>query len=196
LTATRAARHRLPGRVVLGGFAALALAAAAMLVGLFTSGGAPEQDPLGLVGPGLLVSWSAPVVDLLLDLAVIGCLGALLSVLFLLRTDDGPLGIQGQRAVRDARLAAVVWALAALAGALVAGATGLGVSFTLLWGRLGTALELPEVQALLLSAVLAALIAGTAGWKRTSPTTMTAGVIAVAAMLPLLSPGSPRSRCW
>ena len=176
---------------MLGGSAALALATAAMLVGLFTSGGL-EQDPLGLVGPGPLVSWSAPVVNLLLDLAVIGCLGALLSVLFLLRTDGGPLGVQRQRAVRDARQAAAVWALAALAGAPLAGATGLGVSFTLLWGRLGAALELPEVQGLLLSAVLAGLIAGTAGRMRTSATTMTAGILGVAALLPLLLTAFPR----
>lgn len=181
-------RHRLPGRVVLGGSAAVTLAALATLIGVISTGAIGTDGGLDLDSGGLIVAWTSPLVSLLIDLATIGCVGALLSVLFLLRTNGGPLGTQGQRAVRDAGRAAIVWSFAAFVGALTAGASILGVSFRLLFGRLGSALALPEVQALLASAVLAAFIAGTAGRIRTSPRTMTAGLLALAAIfLPVLT---------
>lgn len=178
---------------MLGGSAAVTLAALATFIGLLSTGAIGTDGGLDLSSGGLVVAWTSPLVSLLMDLATIGCVGALLSVLFLLRTDGGPLGTQGQRAVRDAGKAAVVWSLAAVLGALTAGASILGVSFRLLFGRLGSALALPEVQALLASAVLAALIAGTAGRIRTSPRTMTAGVLAIAAILPPVLTAFPRN---
>ncbi|MFC0625954.1 copper resistance D family protein [Kribbella deserti] len=177
---------------MLGGTAAVALAVVATLVGLFASGAAPTDPGLSLTSGGLVVAWTSPLASLLIDLATIGCAGSLLSVLYLLRTDGGPIGVQGQRAVRDTRLAAVVWALSALLGALAIGADILGVSFTLLFSRLGAAAKLPEIQALLLTAVLAALIAGTARRIRTSPHNLTAGLLAIAAMLPPLLTAFPR----
>ncbi len=55
-------------------------------------------------------------------MATVGCAGALLAAVVLLRTDGGPLGVQGRRAVRDASNSAIIWAVAAFAGAIVTAA--------------------------------------------------------------------------
>jgi putative copper export protein len=196
VTATRAARHRMPGRLVAGGLAALIVAAIALVVGVFAAGSEPGEDVLGIGGPGQFVSWLLPFFRLLSTLATVGCAGALLAAVVLLRTDGGPLGTQGRRAVRDASNAAVIWAVASLAGAVVTSAILLNTPVRLLRYRIDDALGVPEVKALLITGILVVALA--VGIRRVQ-TSSAAGIgvlVAIAALLPPALTAYPRNEAY
>ncbi len=196
MTATRAARHRMPGRLVAGGLAALVVAAIALVVGVFAAGSEPTEDVLGIGGPGQFVNWLLPFFRLVSTLATVGCAGALLAAVVLLRTDGGPLGTQGRRAVRDASNAAVIWAAASFAGAVVTSAIILNTPVRLLRYRIDDALGVPEVKALLITGIL--VVALTVGIRRVQ-TSSAAGLgvlVAVAALIPPALTAYPRNEAY
>lgn len=183
MTGAHAARHRLPGRLVAGGASAVLVAAVALAIGLFAAGSQPREDPLGL-GPGLVVTWLLPLFRLLGTLATVGCAGALLAAVVLLRTDGGPLGVQGRRAVRDASNSAIIWAVTAFSGAVLTAAIVLNTPVDLLRLRLDDALGVPEVKALLITGILVVALA--VGIRRVQ-TASAAGLgilVAIAALVP------------
>ena len=59
MTATRAARHRMPGRLVAGGVGAIVIASVALVVGLFAADSEPRYLG-GIGGPSVFVSWLMP----------------------------------------------------------------------------------------------------------------------------------------
>lgn len=196
MTATRAARHRMPGRLVAGGLAALVVAAIALVVGVFAAGSEPTDDVLGIGGPGQFVNWLLPFFRLLSTLATVGCAGALLAAVVLLRTDGGPLGTQGRRAVRDASNAAVIWAVASFAGAVVTSAIMLNTPVRLLRLRVDDALGVAEVKALLITGILVVALAVGIRRVQTSSAAGLGVLVAVAALLPPALTAYPRNEAY
>ncbi|MEV6281869.1 CopD family protein [Kribbella sp. NPDC051770] len=196
MTATRAARHRMPGRLVAGGLAALVVASIALVVGVFAAGSEPADDVLGLGGPSEFVYWLQPFFRLLSTLATVGCAGALLAAVVLLRTDGGPLGTQGRRAVRDASNAAVIWAVASFAGAVVTSAILLDTPVNLLRYRIDDALGVPEVKALLITGILVVALAVGIRRVQTSSAAGLGVLVAVAALLPSALTAYPRNEAY
>ncbi|GAB2595604.1 CopD family protein [Kribbella endophytica] len=196
MTATRAARHRMPGRLVAGGLAALIVASIALVVGVFAAGSEPTADVLGIGGPGQVVNWLLPFFRLISTLATVGCAGALLAAVVLLRTDGGPLGTQGRRAVRDASNAAVIWAVASFAGAVVSAAIILNTPVRLLRYRIDDALGVPEVKALLITGILVVALAVGIRRVQTSSAAGLGVLVAVAALLPPALTAYPRNEAY
>ncbi|MFF0343588.1 CopD family protein [Kribbella sp. NPDC004875] len=195
MTATRAARHRMPGRLVIGGVAAVVVASLALVVALYAAGSQPRELG-GIGGPDIFVSWLLPLLRLVSVLATVGCAGALLAAVVLLRTDGGPLGVQGRRAVRDASNSAIIWAVCALAGAVVTAAILLGTPVRLLRLRLDDALGVPEVKALLITGILVVALA--IGIRRVQ-TASAAGLgvlVAIAALVPTAVTAYPRNESY
>ncbi|WBQ06893.1 copper resistance D family protein [Kribbella sp. CA-293567] len=196
MTATRAARHRMPGRLVAGGASAVLVAAVAMVIALFAADSEPQTDDDGLGGAGALAEWLMPLVRLLSTMATVGCAGALLAAVVLLRTDGGPLGLQGRRAIRDASNSAVIWSVAAFTGAVLTAAVMLATPVSLLHLRLDDALGIPEVKALLITGILVAALA--IGIRRVD-TSAAAGLgvlVAIAALLPPALTAFPRDESY
>lgn len=193
MTATRSARHRLPGRLVAGGIVAVVVAAAALVIGLFAAGSEPRADALGLVSPGLLASWLLPLLRLLATLATVGCAGALLAAVVLLRPESGSFGLQGRRAVRDASHSAAIWAVASFGGAVVSAAVQLDTPVSLLRLRLDDVLGVPEVKALLITGILVTALAIGIRQARTASSAALGVVVAVLALVPAAVTAYPRN---
>ena len=196
MTAARAARHRMPGRLVAGGASAMLVAAVALVVGLYAAGSEPQADPLAIGGPGVFVDWLLPFFRLLATMATVGCAGALLAAVVLLRTDGGALGLQGRRAVRDASNSAIIWAVSAFAGAVVTASILLDTPVELLRLRLDDALGVPEVKALLITGILVVALA--VGIRRVQ-TSSAAGIgvlVAIAALIPPALTAYPRNESY
>jgi putative copper export protein len=196
VTATRAARHRMPGRLVAGGASAVLVAAVALVVGLYAAGSEPQADPLELGGPGVFIDWLLPFFRLLSTMATVGCAGALLAAVVLLRTDGGPLGVQGHRAIRDASNSAIIWAVSAFAGAVVTAAILLDTPVTLLRLRLDDALGVPEVKALLITGILVVALAIGIRRVQTSSAAGLGVLVAVAALIPPAVTAYPRNESY
>ena len=196
MTGTRAARHRMPGRLVAGGASAVLVASVAMVIALFAAGSEPRESSIGIGGPSVFVSWLLPLFQVLSTMATVGCAGALLAAVVLLRTDGGPLGVQGRRAIRDASNSAIVWAVAAFAGAVVTAALLLDTPVNLLRLRLDDALGVPEVKALLITGILVVALA--IGIRRVQ-TASAAGLgvlVAIAALIPPALTAYPRNESY
>jgi putative copper resistance protein D len=172
------------------------VAASAVGVGIFAGGNEPRQDALGLIGPGLLTAWLLPLLRLLSTLATVGCAGALLAAVVLLRTGSGPLGLQGRRAIRDASNSAAIWALAAFGGAVVTAAVMLQTRVSLLRLRLGDALGVPEVRALLITGILVLALAIGVRRATTASVARLGVVLAVAALVPPVLTSFPRNESY
>jgi putative copper export protein len=197
VTATRSARHRLPGRLVVGGATAVVVAAAALLIGLYAANSEPTSNTLALTGPGLLVSWLLPLFGLMSTLSTVGCAGALLAAVVLLRTDDGgPLGQQGRRAIRDASNSAAAWAFAAFAGAVVTAAVLLSSPVPLLRYSVDQALGLPEVKALLITGILVTALAVGIRRANSSSAASLGVLVAVVALIPPAVTAYPRNESY
>jgi hypothetical protein len=195
VTATRAARHRMPGRLVAGGLIAVLVASLAMVVAMLAANSEPQENVLGIGGPGLFVSWLQPFFRLISTMATVGCAGALLAAVALLRTDGGPLGPQGRRAVRDASNSAIIWAVMAFAGAIVTAAILLDTPVNLLRFRLDDALGVPEVKSLLITGILVVALAVV----RRVQTSSAAGLgvlVAVAALVPTALTAYPNNESY
>ncbi|GAA3549378.1 MULTISPECIES: copper resistance D family protein [Kribbella] len=195
--ATRVARHRVPGgRLVAGGTLAVGVAAVTMVIALYSAGSEPKTADDGLGGPGLLVEWLLPFFRLLATMATVGCAGALLAAVVLLRTDGGPLGLQGRRAIRDASNSAVIWAVSSFVGAVLTAAILLATPVNLLRLRLDDALAVPEVKSLLITGILVVALA--IGIRR-AETASAAGLgvlVAIAALVPNALTAFPRNESY
>ncbi|TCN33610.1 copper resistance protein D [Kribbella orskensis] len=196
MTATRAARHRMPGRLVAGGASAVLVAAVALVVGMYAAGSEPQADPLAIGGPGVFIDWLLPFFRLLSTMATVGCAGALLAAVVLLRTDGGPLGVQGRRAIRDASNSAIIWAVSAFAGAIVTAAILLDTPVTLLRLRLDDALGVPEVKALLITGILVVALAIGIRRVQTSSAAGLGVLVAIAALIPPALTAYPRNESY
>jgi putative copper export protein len=186
----------MPGRLVAGGASAVLVAAVAMVIALFVAGSEPQGGDGALGGPGALVEWLLPLFRLLSTMATVGCAGALLAAVVLLRTDGGPLGMQGRRAVRDASNSAIIWAVAAFVGAVLTAAILLDTPVRLLRLRLDDALGVPEVKALLITGILVVALA--IGVRRVQ-TSFGAGLgvlVAIAALVPPALTTYPRNESY
>jgi putative copper export protein len=186
----------MPGRLVAGGASAVLVAAVALVVGLYAAGSEPQADPLAIGGPGVFIDWLLPFFRLLSTMATVGCAGALLAAVVLLRTDGGPLGVQGRRAVRDASNSAIIWAVSAFAGAIVTAAILLDTPVTLLRLRLDDALGVPEVKALLITGILVVALAIGIRRVQTSSAAGLGVLVAVAALIPPAVTAYPRNESY
>jgi putative copper export protein len=195
VTATRAARHRMPGRLVAGGVSAVVIASVALVVGLFVANSQPRNLG-GVGGTNLFVAWLLPLFRMVSTLATVGCAGALLAAVVLLRIEGGPLGTQGRRAVRDASNSAIIWAVCAFAGAIVTASILLDTPVNLLRLRVDDALGVPEVKALLITGIL--VVALGVGIRRVQ-TSSAAGIgvlVAIAALVPTAVTAYPRNESY
>ncbi|TCC18034.1 copper resistance D family protein [Kribbella speibonae] len=195
MTATRAARHRMPGRLVAGGVGAVLVASGALVAALYAAGSEP-YDAGGIGGPGAFVSWLLPLLRLISTLATVGCAGALLAAVVLLRIEGGPLGVQGRRAVRDASNSAIIWAVCAFAGAIVTASLLLNTPVRLLRLRLDDALGVPEVKALLITGILVLALAIGIRRVQTSSAAGLGVLVAIAALVPTAVTAYPRNESY
>jgi putative copper export protein len=194
VTATRAARHRVPGRLVAGGASAVLVASIALVISIFAAGSEPQDDGLG--GPGLFVYWLLPFFRLMSTMATVGCAGALLAAVVLLRTDGGPLGVQGRRAIRDASNSAIVWAVAAFGGAVITAAVLTDTRVDLLRLKLDDALGVPEVKSLLITGILVVALAIGIRRVQTSSAAGLGVLVAIAALIPPALTQYPRNESY
>ncbi|MEU4604194.1 CopD family protein [Kribbella sp. NPDC023972] len=185
----------MPGRLVAGGASAVVVASVALVVALFAAGSEP-RDLGGIGGPGLLVDWSLPFFRLIATLATVGCAGALLAAVVLLRIEGGSLGVQGRRAVRDASNSAIIWAVSAFAGAVVTAAILLDTPVDLLRLRLDDALGVPEVKALLITGILVVALAIGIRRVQTSAAAGLGVLVAIAALIPTAVTAYPRNESY
>jgi putative copper export protein len=127
-----------------------------MVVALVAAGGAPKSAPVGLIGAGMPLSWSVPVLRFVADAAAIATGGAVLTVVLLLpATDDDRL----LRVCQDAAVAAGVWAVASIGGLITSAAVILGIPLSHLAEHASAAGELNQVRALAVAVVLTAVLA-------------------------------------
>ena len=185
----------MPGRLIAGGAAALAIASVALVVGLFAAGSAP-RDLGGIGGPSVFVAWLLPLFRLISTLATVGCAGALLAAVVLLRIEGGPLGVQGRRAMRDASNSAIIWAVAAFAGAVVTASILLDTPVDLLRLRVDDALGVPEVKALLITGILVVALAIGIRRVQTSSAARLGVLVAIAALVPTAVTAFPRNESY
>ena len=195
MTATRAARHRMPGRLVVGGVGAVLVASAALVAALFAADSEP-RDVGGIGGPDVFVAWLLPLLRMISTLATVGCAGALLAAVVLLRVEGGPLGVQGRRAVRDASNAAIIWAVCAFAGAIVTASLLLNTPVLLLRLRLDDALGVPEVKALLITGILVLALAIGIRRVQTSSAAGLGVLVAIGALIPTAVTAYPRTESY
>ncbi|GAA3110882.1 putative copper export protein [Kribbella aluminosa] len=195
MTATRAARHRMPGRLVAGGVGAVLVASAALVLALYLSGSQP-QNAGGIGGPGAFVAWLQPMLRLISTLATVGCAGALLAAVVLLRLEGGPLGVQGRRAVRDASNAALIWAVCAFVSSVVTAALLLNTPVGLLRLRVDDALGVPEVKSLLITGILVLALAIGIRRVQTSSAAGLGVLVAIAALVPTAVTAYPRNESY
>ncbi len=171
------------------GLTAVALVAAAF--GLVLAGGTYEALP-GIADPGPLVTWGAPALRVLTDLAAIATVGLLLSATILAPSGkDGTLSRAGRQDAVRAVWAAGVWALLAAVQLFFVLALVLGVPLmdALTPAVVSTyANEIDSTRALLVMSILALVVAVGAV---TSATTGASGawlaVAVAAAALPALA---------
>lgn len=185
----------MPGRLVAGGVGAVLIASAALVVALYAADSEP-QDAGGIGGPGAFISWLLPLFRLISTLATVGCAGALLAAVVLLRIEGGPLGVQGRRAVRDASNSAIIWAVCAFVGAIVTAALLLNTPVRLLRLRLDDALGVPEVKALLITGILVLALAIGIRRVQTSSAAALGVLVAIAALVPTAVTAYPRNESY
>jgi len=159
-----------------------------MVVALVAAGGAPQRPPAGLIGAGMPLSWSVPVLRFITDAAAIATGGALLAVVLLLPATDGKLGPRALRACQDAAVAAGVWAVASIGGLITSAAVILGIPLSHLADHASAAGELDQVRALAVAVVLTAVLAVILSGCRTIRGARLALVLTAAALTgPLLT---------
>ncbi|TQJ17423.1 copper resistance protein D [Kribbella jejuensis] len=185
----------MPGRLVVGGMGAVVVASVGLVGALYAAGSEP-QNAGGIGGPSEFWSWLLPLLRLIATLATVGCAGALLAAVVVLRIEGGSLGVQGRRAVRDASNAALIWAICAFASSIVTAALLLNTPMRLLGLRIDDALGVPEVKALLITGIL--VLALSIGIRRVQ-TSSAAGLgvlVAIAALVPTAVTTYPRNESY
>jgi len=93
------------------GFIVAGLSLAAFLV---LGGGSPEQAPVGIADPGLLVGWAVPFTKLFCDVAAVLVVGFLVAAAFLLPSTQAEVQGLSVQAVRLASRWATAWAAASV----------------------------------------------------------------------------------
>jgi putative copper export protein len=185
----------MPGRLVAGGASAVVVASVGLVIALFAADSEPRD--IGVIGgPSLFVGWLLPFFRLIAMLATVGCAGALLAAVVLLRIEGGPLGVQGRRAVRDASNSAIIWAVCSFAGAVVTAAILLDTPVDLLRLRLDDALGVPEVKALLITGILVAALAIGIRRVQTSSAAGLGVIVAITALIPTAVTAYPRNESY
>jgi len=174
------------GRLVAGGMVAAGIVV--MVVSLLAAGGAPKPLPAGLLGAGMPLSWSVPVLRFIADAAAVATGGALVAVVLFLPATDGKLGAKALRACQDAALAAGIWAVASIGGLVTSAAVILGIPLAHLAEHASPAGQLTQVRALAAAVVLTAILAVVLSGCRTRRGARFAVVLMVAALTgPLLT---------
>ena len=111
--------------------ALIVLAVAAMAVGLVIGGGTYEAPPVGLPDVGGLIGWGTPVLRTLTDIAAVVTIGFLLAAVVLDPSGkDGTVSRAGRSDLIRAAVAALVWALLALAQSVFVVGNVLGLQFS------------------------------------------------------------------
>ncbi|GAA1587424.1 hypothetical protein GCM10009742_37030 [Kribbella karoonensis] len=174
---------------------AVLVASAALVLAFYLSGSRPRNAG-GIGGPGEFVSWLQTMLQLISTLATVGCAGALLAAVVLLRIEGGPLGVQGRRAVRDAGNAALIWAVCAFAGAVLTAALLLNTPVRLLRLRVDDALGVPEVKSLLITGILVLALAIGIRRVQTSSAAGLGVLVAIAAVVPTAVTAYPRNESY
>lgn len=179
-------RGRATRPAVAGGMVAAGIAV--MVVALLAAGGAPQPLPDGLLGAGMPLSWSVPVLRFIADVAAVATGGALVAVVLLLPATDGQLGPKALRACQDAAIAAAVWAVASVGGLITSAAVILGIPLSHLAEHASIAGELLQVRALAVAVALTAILAVVLSGCRTVRGARFAAVLTAAALTgPLLT---------
>jgi putative copper export protein len=159
-----------------------------MIVALLAAGGAPQPAPAGLLGAGMPLSWSVPVLRFVADAAAVVTGGAVVAVVLFLPAKDGKLGVKALRACQDAALAAGIWAVATIGGLLTSAAVILGIPLSHLAEHASAAGELTQVRALAAAVVLTAILAVVLSGVRTIRGARFAALLTAAALTgPLLT---------
>lgn len=181
-------RHR---RIVL--LVTALLAALLALVGaLLLGGGSPAPVPGGLPDPGLVTAWGLPVARLLFDVCAVGSVGCLLAGAVLAPgADAGRLFPLASRAVRAARWWALAWAGTAAASLVLtlSDVSGLPVAELLPGGLFRYTWLLPQTRALLVTLLLAVVVAVCARRAGTTNGARVTLVLALVALTPTLYTG-------
>lgn len=142
--------------------ALIVLAVAAMAVGLVVSGSSYAAPPAGIPDVGGLIGWGTPVLRTLTDIAAVVTIGFLLAAVVLDPSGkDGTVSRAGRVDLVRAAVAALVWALLALAQSVfvVGNALGLQFSEAISPDVLTTyAFDLPTTRALFGMAILALVV--------------------------------------
>ena len=142
--------------------ALIVLAVAAMAVGLVIGGGTYEAPPVGLPDVGGLIGWGTPVLRTLTDIAAVVTIGFLLAAVVLDPSGkDGTVSRAGRSDLIRAAVAALVWALLALAQSVFVVGNVLGLQFSeaISPDVLTTyAFDLPTTRALFGMAILALVV--------------------------------------
>lgn len=177
----RSARLTVAGGMVAAGIVV-------MVVALLAAGGAPQPLPDGLIGAGMPLSWSVPVLRFVADAAAVATGGALVAVVLFLPATDGKLAPKALRACQDAAIAAAVWAVASVGGLITSGAVILGIPLSHLAEHASVAGELLQVRALAVAVALTAILAVVLSGCRTVRGARFAAVLTAAALIgPLLT---------
>ena len=165
--------------------ALIVLAVAAMAVGLVITGDNYVVPPVGIPDVGGLIGWGTPVLRTLTDIAAVVTIGFLLAAVVLDPSGkDGTVSRAGRTDLIRAAIAALVWALLALAQSVfvVGNVLGLQLTEAISPDVLSTyAFDLPTTRALFGIAVLALVVAAT------SSATFTVGSGAAWLILALLA---------
>ena len=142
--------------------ALIVLAVAAMAVGLVIGGGTYEAPAVGLPDVGGLIGWGTPVLRTLTDIAAVVTIGFLLAAVVLDPSGrDGTVSRAGRSDLIRAAVAALVWALLALAQSVFVVGNVLGLQFSQAISPevLTTyAFDLPTTRALFGMAILALVV--------------------------------------
>lgn len=105
----------------------LAIAALALLLGMFLGGSAYTPATSGVADPGPVVGWGLPIAKLALILAATLTIGFLTSAAFLIPgADKRTVSHAGRRDVRAAGWSALCWAIASLAAIVFGNAAVVG----------------------------------------------------------------------
>ncbi|HET6989593.1 MAG TPA: CopD family protein [Kribbella sp.] len=174
------------GWMVVAGMVAVGIVV--MVVALLAAGGAPKPLPAGLLGAGMPLSWSVPVLRFITDVAAVATGGALVAVVLFLPAPGGRLGTKALRACQDAALAAGIWAVASIGGLVTTAAVILGIPLAHLAEHASIAGQLSQVRALAVAVVLTAVLAVVLSGCRTLRGARLAVVLMAAALTgPLLT---------
>ncbi|MCL3819166.1 cytochrome c oxidase assembly protein [Aeromicrobium wangtongii] len=139
------------------GFVVAGLSLIAFLV---LGGGSPEQAPVGIADPGLLVGWAVPLLKLVTDLAAIAVVGFLLGAAFLLPSSGPEVQGLSVQAVRLASRWATVWSVSSVLYFFVKVSDVFGVPLTgQTWAFISGYAGTSNGRAIFLQALGAAVIA-------------------------------------